>query len=139
VAATGRSTFTAAHGVIDWVHGHATIVRPAPGPTGAPSLSNLHAVVLDISDLSDGRATIQVNLADFTGRQANLPPVPLLRHQLRAISCGPHQLRFPSHLQAHIVNGGSERNKSQGKTVARLDVRLTRRQHGIPNLEANGP
>src|SRR3954447_13286208 len=84
VTAAGRTAFAAAHRVIDRVHGDAAVVGAAALPAGAAGLADVHAAVLDVAHLANGRTAVEVNAANLAGGQANLTPVTFLRHQLGA-------------------------------------------------------
>src|SRR4051812_40153964 len=136
VAAAGRTALAAAHRVIDGVHGDAAVVWAAPLPARAPGLADVHAAVLDVADLADGAAAVEVDAAHLAGRQADLTPVPLLRHQLRADPRRAAELRAAGDLELDVVDRGAERDEAQRQVVARLDVGVARRQDGVAHLEA---
>src|SRR6476469_688671 len=84
VAAARRATLAAAHRMVDGVHGHAAVVGAPPLPARAPRLADVHAGVLDVADLADGGAALEVDAAGLARRQPHLPPVALLGHERAA-------------------------------------------------------
>src|SRR5262249_20676916 len=60
--AAGAATFAAAHRVIDRVHGDAAVVGTAAEPARAPGLADDDVGVLDVADLADGGAAVEVHL-----------------------------------------------------------------------------
>jgi hypothetical protein len=95
--------------------------------------------MLDVADLPNRGSTIEVNLSNFSGGQADLPPVAFLGHQLSTVASRTNHLSAASYVKTNVVNGRTERNVAEGKTVTRLDVSLTRRHDGVANLQTNGP
>src|SRR6185503_13379211 len=73
MAAAGRTAFAAAHRVIDRVHGDAAVVRAAPLPARAAGLADVHRGVLDVADLANGGAAVEVDAAGLAGGEPNLP------------------------------------------------------------------
>src|SRR6185503_13784996 len=96
--------FAAAHRMVDRVHGDAAVVRAAALPARAAGLADVHAAVFDVTDLADGGAAVEVDLAGLTRRQPHLAPVAFLRHQLRARPGGTAHLRAARDLELDVVN-----------------------------------
>jgi hypothetical protein len=66
MATARRSTFAAAHWVIHWIHGDASVVRTPARPTCSSRFADLNTAVFDIANLADRRPAIQVDLANLT-------------------------------------------------------------------------
>src|SRR5262245_3098505 len=136
--AARRSAFAAAHRVIDRVHGDAAVVRPPALPARASGLANVDAGVLDVADLANGGAAVEVDAPGLARGQPHLTPVAFLGHQLRAGSGRTAQLRAARDLERDVVNGRAHRDEAERQVVARLDVRVARGQHLVADLEAVG-
>jgi hypothetical protein len=67
--AAGRATFTSAHWMVDWIHGHAAHSRPLPEPPIAPSLPERLLVVSSVADDANGSPAARVNSANFSAWQ----------------------------------------------------------------------
>src|SRR5262249_33712363 len=117
MAATGGTPLTAAHGMIDRVRRDTAVVRTTPHPTLAASLANRHTVVLDVADLADRRAAVDMHAPNLTRGQTQLGPVALFGHQLRATARRPSQLRTAMDLELDVVNQRSERNRPQRQSI----------------------
>src|SRR5882757_5334235 len=99
VAATGGTTLAAAHRVVDGVHGDAAVVRAAALPARASGLADVNAAVLDVADLTDGGAAIEVHAPHLARGQPHLAPVAFLGHQLGAHAGRATQLRAARDLE----------------------------------------
>src|SRR4051812_30904210 len=106
--------------MVDRVHGDAAVVRTAALPARAPGLADVDAAVLDVSNLADGGAAVEVHAARLARRQAHLAPVALLRHHLGARPGGPAHLRAARDLELDVVNRRAQRDEAQRQVVARL-------------------
>src|SRR5262249_43655379 len=104
VAAARRAALAAPHGVVDRVHGDPSVVRPAPLPARAAGLADVHAGVLDVPDLADGGAAIEMHAAGLARGEPDLTPVPLLGHELGARPRRPAQLRPARDLELDVVD-----------------------------------
>src|SRR3954464_2009776 len=138
MAAARGTAFAAAHRVIDRVHGDAAVVRAAPLPAGAAGLADVHAAVLDVADLTDGRAAVEVDAAGLAPRQPDLAPVTFLGHDLRARPGRAAHLRAARDLELDVVDRRAERDEPQREVVPRLDVGVARRDHLVAHLEPVG-
>src|SRR5262245_5589472 len=63
--ATGRAPLTTTHRVIDRVHRDAAVVRATTEPARATGFADRDVGVVDVRDLADRRAAIEVDHADF--------------------------------------------------------------------------
>ena len=98
-------------------------------PALAAGLAEVDVDVLDVADLTDGGAAVEVHAADLAGGQADLPQSPSL-----AMSCAPTPAErhswppppsFSSTLWIIVPSGMI----AQRQAVARLDVGVARRDH----------
>src|SRR6476659_9953152 len=138
MTAARRLAFAAAHRVIDRVHRDSAHVRPSPDPAVAAGLADRHVLVLDVSDLTDGRVALDVHLADLAGGEPNLRVAPLFRHELRGGAGRADELPAPPALQLQVVDRRSERDAAQRQGVARDDVRGRTRHDLRADLEPVG-
>src|ERR1700756_1457955 len=93
MTSTGSLAFAAAVRVIDWIHGHAAVVRTASGPAHATGLANRDVLVIGVAYLPDRGHAILQNLARLAGRQLDERVVAFLGHQLRRTARRTHHLR----------------------------------------------
>src|SRR5258708_3949670 len=117
-AATLALALAATHGVIDRVHDHAAHMRTASEPAGTAGLAERDVLVLDVTDLADGGVALGENLADFTGRQADLRVTGIDRHDGRAAAGGAADLGAAAGNDFDIVDGRAERDLVERKRVA---------------------
>src|ERR1700712_1383035 len=82
VTATGGLALTTTVRVIDRVHGHTADGRALALPPHSAGLTPVDVALLGVADLADGRAAAHVDIADLTGRQAQLGVRPVLGDQL---------------------------------------------------------
>src|SRR5512141_750679 len=136
VAPAGRLAFAAAHRMVDRIHRDAAHVGTATDPAIASGLADRHVLVLDVSDLADGRVTLDVDLADLPGRKTDLGVAPLFRHELRGGAGGSDELAAAAPLQLQVVDRRAERDPSQGERVTRQDVRRRSGDHLRADLES---
>src|SRR5438132_5676856 len=87
-----------------------------------PGATDLLVLVLDVADLTDGRAAPDVNDTNATGWQADLGVLALFRDKLRRTARGAHELRSAARLELDPVDLGSGRDVLERQAVA--DARL---------------
>src|SRR5262249_34523122 len=86
IPASGGLALAPAVRMIHRIHRHPADLRPASQPPGTAGLTQRHVRLLDISNLSDRRVTVDVHSADLAGRKTQLGPITLFDHQLRRTS-----------------------------------------------------
>ena len=133
-----RATLAAAHRVVDGVHGDATLVRALAEPAIAAGLAERDVLVVEVRDLADGRAAVEVDLADLRRRQANLGVLAVLRHQRRGSAGGANELAALALAQLDVVDEGAEGDEAERERVARLDVSVPARDDLVADLDAVG-
>src|SRR5215831_9633797 len=110
--------------MVDRVHDDPSHMWSFSFPTTPPSLSNADVLVIDVSDLSDGRHTDSQDSAHFSRFQAHLHIIAVTPHDLREAAGASDQLASLSSLQFKIVDGRTKRHIDQGKCISRSDLRL---------------
>src|SRR5450432_178325 len=138
VPAARRSALATAHRVIDRVHGDAAVVRAASLPARAPRLADVDAAVLDVADLPDGGAALEVDAPGLARRQPQLAPVAFLGHLQGAGARRAADLRAARDLELDVVDRGAERHEPQRQVVPRLDIGVARGEDHVADLEAVG-
>src|SRR5699024_9172553 len=78
--------------------------------------------LVDVADLTDGRAAADVDATDLGGRHTQDGVLALLTQQLDGRASGACQLGTAARLQLHVVDGGTGRDVAQRQVVAGLDV-----------------
>src|SRR6185503_12060077 len=134
MAAAGGLAFTAAKRVVHRVHRHATHVRALAEPPAPSGLAVRHVLVIDVADLSDGRDALDVDLANLARRHLHRGVLALARHQLHPRSGAAGNLATLAGTQLDVVNRRAEWDVLQRQAVARQDVDVVARQHGIAYL-----
>jgi hypothetical protein len=79
---TGTLAFTAAHWMINRIHGHTTHMRAFAHPTGTTCFPQLLTFMLSIADLSNTRPAFFMKTANLAGWQFYQNIVALFCHQL---------------------------------------------------------
>jgi hypothetical protein len=79
---TGALAFTAAHWMVNRVHGHTTYMWAFTHPTSSASFPQLLTFMLGISDLSNTCPAFFMKTPNFTGWQFYQNIVALFCHQL---------------------------------------------------------
>src|SRR6202158_2968388 len=108
--------------VINWVHSHATYMRPLAVPARAPGLAHRHVLVLDVADLANRCTTRELHIAQLARRQLQQRLRAFLGHQLRRRPGAARQLTTASRLQFDIVDHRPGWDLAQLHGVSRLDV-----------------
>jgi len=134
----GRPAFAAAVGVIDGIHRHAAHGGPDAAPADAPRLADRLQAVLFVADLADGRAAIEVHLADLARAQAHLRIATFSREELHRGPRGARELRAAPWLHLHAVDGGPHWDIAQRQAVSRLDRSLRSGDELRPRRQALG-
>src|SRR5262249_38616733 len=110
----------------------------APLPAGPPGLADLDVDVLGIAELAHGGAALEVDAPDLAGRQPDLAPVALFRHELRGVTRRSGQLAAGPDLELDVVDRGAERDVAQRQRVAGLDVGRLGRDYLVADREVLG-
>src|SRR5258705_150833 len=113
--------FAAAVGVVDGVHRHAAHRGPDTAPANAARLSDRFQAVLLVAHLADGRAAVEVDLADLARAQAHLRVSALPCEELHRSPRRARELRAAAGLHLHAVDGSSDGDVAQRQRVSRLD------------------
>src|SRR5581483_10962734 len=124
--------------MVSWVHHRASHGWTTPQMTRAPSLTKADILMIDVSDLSDGRHAEDVDVALLSRRQTNERIIALFCHQLRANTCTTHKLSATSTLQFDVVNGCTGRDVLQRQCITDPDVCFRPCHYAVPNVESHG-
>src|SRR5690606_11050631 len=137
VALAGLGLATAMR-MVDRVHRRAADGRLDAAPAAGTGLAQLLEVVLDVADLTDGRAALGRDLAHLARTQAERGVDALAGHQLDAGAGGAGDLRALARLHLDAVHRRTDRDVAQRQRVARLDRRIVARDHLVARLQALG-
>ena len=118
------AAFTAAHGMVDRVHGNAPYLGPASQPATTTGFAQRKIFMLCIPQLPDGGNTVQQDHANLTGWQLDQCIAIFLGHQLGVGAGAANNLTALAATQLYVVNLGTQRDIAQGQSIARLDVRF---------------
>src|SRR5882724_10813920 len=105
-------------------------------PANRPGFAEHPQIVLVVSDLADGGAAIDVDLAHFAGFQSHAGVHALARRELRGAAGTTRQLAALADFEFDVVYGAADRDVPEGKRVARLDRRIGARTDFIAGLDA---
>src|SRR5207237_9611454 len=108
--------------VVNGVHGDAADVRAYAVPARAPGLAVRDVLVLDVTDLADGRVADDGHAPNLARRHTHLRVVAFLRNQLREAARRAHQLSALARPEFDVVNLRAERDVADGQRVAGKDV-----------------
>src|SRR6476646_5050589 len=122
VATTGGLALTTTVRVVDRVHGHTTDGRALALPAHAAGLAPVYVRLLGVADLADGGAAAHVDVADLTGRHAQLGVGPVLGDELHTHPGRAGDLRATTGLELDGVDDRTGRDVAQRQAVAGLDV-----------------
>src|SRR3954468_24519359 len=122
VGLTRRLALTTAVRVVDRVHGDTADGRTLALPPHAAGLAPVDVALLGVANLADGGAAADVDVADLTGRHAQLGEATLAGHQLDARAGRTGDLRAATGPQLDGVDDRADRDVAQRQVVARLDV-----------------
>ena len=98
MTSTGSTAFATAVGVVDRIHGDAADRRTHTSPSFRAGFAQFAQVVFAMTDLTDGRPTVDVNFSHLAGAQMNRRVCDFPRSQLRRTASGPHQLLSLIHI-----------------------------------------
>ena len=139
MAAAAGAALTAAHRVIDRVHGDTADVGTRPFQRARPAFPMRLVLVLQVADLADRGHGSDVDHAHLAARQTQRGVAALARHQLGAGSGGAHHLAALARLQLDGVEDRAEGDVRESGSMfpgADLGVR-TGHQH-VAHLQAVG-
>ena len=103
-------TFTTAHWVIDWIHGHAANMGPDTFPAITPGFAEFLTLVFAVADLTDTGATEVIELSYFPRWQTDQDITAFFRHKLCSGTGTPNQLRAFAYLHFNVMNDSTERD-----------------------------
>ena len=135
---TGGLALAAAHRMVNRIHRHATVVRPAAPPAVATCLPERDVRVFRVADLADRGGTVHVDPANFPRGETNLSVDTLLGHQLGARAGTAHHLSAATDLQFDVVDHGAKGDEPNRQAVAHIDLRALARLHHGAYLQALG-
>src|SRR5262245_64960891 len=120
-AARGLALATT-HRVVDGVHRHAAHARRATEPAAAPGLAERHVLVLEVADLADDGAAVDVELAHLARRQPELRVLALFRHQLAEGAGRARDARAAAGVELDVVHVRTDRDVPQVQAVPGRDL-----------------
>src|SRR5579872_7122832 len=110
--------------MVDWIHRDAADVRTlSEMPLTAGRADDL-VLVLEITELTDGRTANYGNLTNFTRRHAHLRVLTFFCHQLRCAAGSAHELAALSRTQLDVVHDRAFRNVRKRQRITDLDIRI---------------
>src|SRR5574341_1773993 len=110
--------------MVDRVLRHAAHRRAHAAPAHAPRLADRLERMLLVADFADGRAAVDVHLADLAGTQPDLRVLAFPREQLHRGAGSARELRALARQHLDAVNGGADRDVPERQGVAGLDRRF---------------
>src|SRR6188768_4366903 len=122
VATTGGLALATTVRVVDRVHDDAADGRALALPAHAAGLAPVDVRLLGVADLTDGGAAAHVDVADLTGRHAQLRVGAVLGDELDTHPGGTGDLRAATGLELDGVDDRTGRDVAQRQAVAGLDV-----------------
>ncbi len=122
MAAAGSPAFTAAHGVIDRVHGNAANVRPASLPARSAGLAQPDIHVVGVADHPHRGPALSRDSPNLARRQRDLRPVSIAGRQDRADTRRAAELAAAARLHLDVVDGQAGRDLGQRNAVAHLGL-----------------
>ena len=121
MAATGSTTFTTAVRMVDRIHGDTADRRTHTPPSLRAGFAQFAQVVFAMTDLTDGRPTVDVNFSHLAGAQMNRRVCAFPSSQLRRTASGTNQLSPFTRLHFDIVHLRANRNALQWQRITGLD------------------
>src|SRR5699024_3717831 len=138
VTAAGCLALTAAVRVVKRVHHDAANLGTLALPAVASRLAPTDVDLFGVADFADTCAAAHVNVAHFTGGQAQLGSVPLFSGKLDACSRGATHLGAATGAHFYRVQHRTPRNIAQRQIITDRDVGLRTGFNGHILLEAVG-
>src|SRR6476646_290739 len=135
VATTAGLALTTTVRVVDRVHGHTADGRALALPAHAAGLAPVDVGLLGVADLADRGAAAQVDVADLTGRHAQLRVGAVLGDELHAGTGRAGDLRAAAGPELDGVDDRTDRDVAQRQVVAGLDVGRGAVLHGVALLQ----
>src|SRR2546428_790317 len=132
------TALAAAVRMVDRVHCHAAHGRTHAAPALAPGFADGFQIVLGVAHFTDGRAAVDVHLADLARAQPELRVRALAREHLDVSPGGARELRALARHHFHAVHDGADRDIAQRQRVAGLDWRLGARHELRADAQAFG-
>src|SRR5208282_4610107 len=119
-----RTCLAAAMRMVDRIHRDAANVRTFAHMPLPPRIADDLILMLEITELTDRRATNDCDLAHLARRHPYLRVLTLFCHQLRRGARGPYELPAFSRTQLDVMDDRAFRNIRERQRVAGLDVGL---------------
>src|SRR5215469_1994689 len=136
-----HASFTAAVRMIHRIHRHASHRWPTTMPPRPTRFAVRHVLMIQISELPDGRHAIHRKLPSLTRRQLHQSDLAFLAQKLRRAARGPHELSAFSGRKLQIMDHRPRRNMPDRQRVSRQNVRslavLHRHTHFQPHRMQN--
>ncbi len=118
----GTLAFTAAHGMINRVHGHTANMGTFALPSCPARFTQFLAFMLGIADLADTGPAFLMKPTHFTGGQFYQNIFAFLGHQLGGSAGASYQLGALAYFHFNIMDDGAQRDITHGETVSCLDI-----------------
>ena len=138
MATTAGSSFATAHGVVNRVLHNTADVGTEPKIPLLTGFTERGIHVVEITDLTDGGAAIQMDLTDFSGGHLDLSIISVLGTEESHLtgSAGNHAAFAGDKFD--IVNFDTIRNVPEFDTVTGFDLSFVRRDHSLTDLHTVG-
>src|ERR1700722_13106920 len=134
----GRPRYAAAVRIVDRVHRDAAHRRTLAEMALAAGFADHFVLVIEVAELTDGRAANHLNLAHFARRHADLRVLAFFGHQLRRRSGRAHELAAFTGPQLDVVDDRAQRDVRERERVADLDVGIRTRHDDRADFETDG-
>ena len=118
------------------VHGRTTVLRADTEPAAAACLTERDVLMLEVADLADGGAALDMNFAKLTRRHTEECIFAFLSHELSGRASAAYQLGTLADLQLDVVYRSTNRDILQGQGVADLDISIGAGNDRCANLQA---
>ena len=122
--------------VVDRVHNRTTDGRADALPAVTASLADLDVGMLGVADFANSRAAGEQHAAHLRRGHAQNGVLAFLTHELDRSTSGASQRSTLAGLQLNCMDEGTNRDVSQSKRVAGLNVGLRARHNHVADLQA---
>src|SRR5208337_1119849 len=117
---------------------HTANSRPHSHPTCSAGLPNADVLMVQVAYLADGGHALGPDSANFPGVQAQGCVLAFACQKLHGRTGAPPKLPSRSLLQLHVVEDGTNRDRSHRKRVARFYVGISTGHDAVADLQAEG-
>ena len=137
-SADGRLAFTTAVRMVVGVHDRTSYGGSEALVTSTSCLTEVHILVVDVSDLTDGSHAVESDVSHLTGRKPYESVAVFLTHELCHVACSSYELSALAMIKLDGMDKGTNGDIGKSQCIAGLDIRIRAGSYNVAYLQAVG-